>query len=155
MNDVTGIERKTIEQHAFDCGITRKILDPGPWMSEPDRMEFNHSGFDCLLSRNPHIFTWCGYVAVPDGHPCFGKDYNNMDIDIHGGLTYAGLCGGQKGAVWWFGFDCAHWGDIMPSMVSMSCVARKDLEKRKSEYRDINYAMAQTKALARQLANFR
>jgi len=28
-----------------------------------------------------------GYVAVPKEHPLYGKDYNNIDIDIHGGLT--------------------------------------------------------------------
>jgi hypothetical protein len=42
----------------------------------------------------------CGYVTVPDEHPCAGKDYNELDVDVHGGLTF-GL--GQK-----FGFDCAH-----------------------------------------------
>jgi hypothetical protein len=45
----------------------------------------------------------CGYVTVPDDHPCAGKGYDEIDVAVHGGLTYAA---GTK-----FGFDCAHWDD--------------------------------------------
>jgi hypothetical protein len=45
----------------------------------------------------------CGYVTVPEDHPCFGKDYNDIDIEVHGGLTFA-----HDGE---FGFDCAHFYD--------------------------------------------
>lgn len=33
-----------------------------------------------------------GYVAIPEGHPAYGLDYDNdifNSISIHGGLTYA------------------------------------------------------------------
>ncbi len=30
----------------------------------------------------------CGYIAVPPDHPWYGKDYNDVDCDVHGGLTY-------------------------------------------------------------------
>ena len=45
----------------------------------------------------------CGYVTLPDGHPCSGKDYNDLAIRVHGYLTYG------DGAT--FGFDCGHYGD--------------------------------------------
>lgn len=45
----------------------------------------------------------CGYVTVPEGHTCADKDYDELRVDVHGGLTYGH---GRK-----FGFDCAHWGD--------------------------------------------
>ena len=53
----------------------------------------------------------CGYVTVPEGHPCAGKDYDELDVDVHGGLTYAD---GHQ-----FGFDCAHLYDAKdPALMS-------------------------------------
>jgi hypothetical protein len=46
-----------------------------------------------------------GYVIVPESHPWFGKDYDEIEVEIHGGLTY----GCHEGRV---GFDTAHaWDD--------------------------------------------
>ena len=42
----------------------------------------------------------CGYVQLPDNHPCSGKDCDDLEINVHGGVTYS------EGNV--FGFDCAH-----------------------------------------------
>lgn len=56
----------------------------------------------------------CGYVGVPTGHPAHGKGYDDLDVDVHGGLTYSA---GVKNKypfnedLWWLGFDCAHLGD--------------------------------------------
>jgi hypothetical protein len=44
----------------------------GPWCDEPDRVEFDAHGLPCLMQRIP-MGTWCGYVAVPPGHPLHGK----------------------------------------------------------------------------------
>jgi hypothetical protein len=56
-----------------------------------------------------------GYVAVPKEHPLYGKDYNNIDIDAHGGLTYASDYSDwmpkEVEGMWIIGFDCAHYGD--------------------------------------------
>jgi len=27
-----------------------------------------------------------GYVALPKNHPCFGKDYDSIAVNIHGGI---------------------------------------------------------------------
>lgn len=55
----------------------------------------------------------CGYVGLPKGHKYEGEDYDNIDVSVHGGLTYAG--DGEKYPVEdersWIGFDCAHCGD--------------------------------------------
>lgn len=62
----------------------------------------------------------CGYVKVPKGHPCYGKDYDLVDVDCHGGVTYARMHGNgkQQGQLdkyfskgFWIGFDYAHAGD--------------------------------------------
>jgi len=57
-----------------------------------------------------------GYVGVPRGTTLDGVDYSNFalrDITVHGGLSFSG--GDGKYPVeddkWWFGFDCAHYGD--------------------------------------------
>jgi hypothetical protein len=54
-----------------------------------------------------------GYVAIPPTHPLYEIHYDNVDIDIHGGLTYS-----QHGSGiyvpkdWWvFGFDTSHYND--------------------------------------------
>lgn len=31
----------------------------------------------------------CGYLAVPEGHPWYGKHYGDIGADVHGGLTYS------------------------------------------------------------------
>ena len=30
-----------------------------------------------------------GYVAIPKEHPLYGISYDDVDIDVHGGLTFA------------------------------------------------------------------
>jgi hypothetical protein len=54
----------------------------------------------------------CGYIGIPKGHSVYGKDYDEIDIDVHGGLTYAGDDNYPvESDLWWIGFDCAHSGD--------------------------------------------
>lgn len=49
----------------------------------------------------------CGYVAVEEGHPWHGKEYDDINADVHGGLTFAGTMPGDER--YWFGFDCGHY----------------------------------------------
>lgn len=66
-------------------------------------------GFPCavLFVGDSHR---CGYVGLPKKHKWYEKDYEKIDIDVHGGLTF-----GRKDFIiegfWWIGFDCAHLGD--------------------------------------------
>jgi len=56
----------------------------------------------------------CGYVGVPKDHPLFGKNYNDVGADVHGGLTYSSEEIGKypvESDLHWFGYDCAHLGD--------------------------------------------
>jgi len=48
-----------------------------------------------------------GYVHIPKTHPLYGKGYDEIDVDVHGGLTYAE----KEGESWVVGFDTAHYGD--------------------------------------------
>jgi hypothetical protein len=78
--------------------------------------EWKHLGLSCAVVQNRQAQTRCGYVRVPPGHPAYGKDYNDLDVDVHGGLTFAALepcTEHEDGQGYWLGFDCAHSGDDM------------------------------------------
>ncbi len=106
----------------------------GEWDNEPDKAHWidDKTNLDCLIVRGGSG-ALCGYVGVPETHPSFNKEYNEIETDIHryihGGLTFSdkchpgkyndhGVCHPKEGAandvVWWLGFDCAHGGDVMP-----------------------------------------
>lgn len=126
----------------------------GPWDDEPDRVDFEHAGRRCLMLRNLRLGHWCGYVAVPPGHPYYGKDYDGLDVEVHGGLTYADACAGdichkakpgEPDDLWWLGFDCGHFLDLVPF--------RHDSDLPEKEiYRDVAYVRAECERLAEQLA---
>lgn len=106
----------------------------GPWQMEPDRVLWTDpaTGLVCLLRRsNPDLGNWCGYVGVGAAHPAHGKSYDEVEVDVHGGLTYSAACDGdeQRGvchvpspgepdSLWWLGFDCGHFSDLMPAMAA-------------------------------------
>lgn len=73
-----------------------------------------HAGFMWEIVRNICGHR-CGYVRVEPGHPWFGKDYDSIDADVHGGLTFSEsgkVCATHdEAAEWWIGFDFAHAGD--------------------------------------------
>ena len=74
------------------------------------------SGLPAMIVLMPRGFH-CGYVGVDTDHPVFGKDYDDElldNIEVHGGLTYAGdVPQTSKSRFWAFGYDCAHVGDAI------------------------------------------
>lgn len=137
----------------------------GPWSNEPDRLEFESHGLPCLMQRN-RLGAWCGYVAVPPGHPMHGT--RGEGLEAHGGINYAEPCSGEichvpkpgePDDVWWFGFDCAHCFDRIPWMEAQM---KKDKEAGVfgmpdsflgDEYRDVDYVKNQCIELAAQLCS--
>lgn len=91
-----------------------------PWLDEPNQEEFVSSTYHCAIVRHPTMGHLCGYVAVQPGHPFWGKDYDSVDVEVHGGLTWAAntVIGIMHPApdLWWFGFDCAHLFDLVPQL---------------------------------------
>lgn len=150
--------------------VDRTGWPAGPWDSEPDRIEWmTKAGLPALMVRVDHG-AWCGYVAVPPGHPDHGKHYRDVEdtIDVHGGLTYADKCSGkvchvpapgEPDDVWWFGFDCVHSGDLAPGMggrmlspLSVFGFGGSATDGYGSTYRDVAYVRREVEGLARQLA---
>lgn len=76
------------------------------------------------LQRGVFDFGWGnGYVLIPKGHPMHGKNYSEIDVNVHGGLTFSelvdnemandwGLDKGDEGS-WCVGFDTCHYGDSL------------------------------------------
>ena len=144
--------------------IDKSDWGDGPWQSEPDRAEWRdpQTRLPCLAIRNEFGGNWCGYVAVPPEHPAHGIDYDNVDVDVHGGLTYANHCSGQichvpepgePDDVWWLGFDCAHSQDIRPG--GLAWEAKHGLPGLSfggyERYRDLHYVKRECARLAAQL----
>jgi len=130
----------------------------GPWDAEPDREEFRHAGFPCLMRRG-YSGAWCGYVGVPRGHAAHGKAYDAVEVEVHGGLTYASPCqgeichvpaAGESDDVWWFGFDCAHAFDVAPRMLELY-PSGEDYGQADT-YKTLEWVKAETRELAEQLA---
>lgn len=144
--------------------IDKSTWGNGPWQHEPDRKQWQHAGFDCLIIRVDSHGALCGYVGVPAGHPWYGKDYDVVDADVHGGLTYSAKCHGrvchtsqpgESDDIFWFGFDCVHAGDYSPagnsSLSSFLGVILDDVSGDcRNDYKDINYVTSEVEKLAEQ-----
>jgi len=142
----------------------RSGWSPGPWDSEPDRVEWNFKGTPCLATRS-RFGTWCGYAGVPKGHPMYGTPFQIVRdvIEVHGGLTYSDVCSGHichmpapgdTDDIWWFGFDCGHAFDMSPGMEAY--LHRLDQQyKPMGIYRDLDYVRAEVHSLVEQLNELR
>jgi len=153
---------KTIEYTTID----KSKWGDGPWQNEPDKKQWldTDTGLPCLIVRNYHGFL-CGYVGVTEGHPAFKKHYEDIDVEVHGGLTFSDFCQesadichivepGENDRVWWIGFDCDHCFDFSPRRSAMYGIRYHDHDKF-AQYRDINYVSSEVKSLAKQLAELK
>lgn len=118
--------------------------------------EWNYKGFKCrvILNSSSTMQWYCGYVGLSRGHRFWGKGEEDIDVDVHGGLTFSSQgSNDDKGAerwqrirwpdetIWWLGFDCAHGGDFT------------GLESESYEHRwTLEEVVKETNKLVRQLA---
>lgn len=115
------------------------------------------------------------YRYTRNSRACFCNTYNSPEarLDVHGGVTYSGYCHGVicheprpgERRVKWFGFDCAHSGDLVPSMdwMNKNDPAMKEIHDRYAllgvedidTYKNLAYVMAEAGRLAQQLKEYR
>lgn len=123
-----------------------------PWENEPDHLEFEYRGFPSIIHRNS---TLCGYVGLKPGHQYHGKSYDDVAVEVHGGLTYADKChgpichkakDGEPDDIWWLGFDCGHGGDYIPRLADSGFLSHD-----RAQYRTIEYVTKEIKQLVDQL----
>lgn len=128
-----------------------------PWDSEPNKMTWTDpaTGLPCHMVRNL-LGAWCGYVGVYEDHPATRIEDAEMgvnDLDVHGGITFHSCCDpnqyprpkDDKRRIVWFGFDCAHYVDLIP----------KYPDAGGGVYRDAAFVRAECARLARQLQAYK
>lgn len=92
----------------------------------------------------------------------FEEDRNTMPLsllfEVHGGITWTGkgLPWDDGGAGWGFGFDCAHYGDWIPSpeMASVRRELGHPIKNEHETYRNAQYVEAECRNLAEQVAAY-
>lgn len=79
------------------------------WPVSPAK-EWTAHGLQCALIPTPSMpmakGPYNGYVRVPSGHPDAGRGYDDVDVDVWGGLTFAAEDDEDGGT--WFGWDDCH-----------------------------------------------
>ena len=145
--------------------VNRAGWPSGPWDNEPDKRQWPDAvtGMPCLIVRNECTGNLCGYVGVPPFHPLYGQQYDDANVIVHGGLSFAAPCRpgsekhgvchipgpGELDDVWWLGFDCAHYMDISPAMLMLG---RECFNQ--GTYKDFAFVQAECEQLALQLSEF-
>ena len=82
-----------------------------------------------------------GYVIIPEGHPLHGRHYDDIDVDVHGGLTWSESAKGldwpeikeEDKSGWVVGFDTAHYKDSLSSWPRLRVEAETENLKKQLE----------------------
>lgn len=106
---------------------------------EGDYKEIFIKGIKCTIKRHPSLGTLCGYVYLTKHFNEWGKYYDELDIIVHGGLTYSQ----QEDEYWVIGFDCAHSEDLVPNL--------DDKTINNDTYRDMEYVENEIREIINQL----
>jgi hypothetical protein len=127
--------------------------------------EWEAFGLKCVVTQNREAQARCGYVRIPQGTPDWGLDYNDIDVDVHGGLTFGDMepCIEPDGRGHWVGFDCNHYCDAMydpsidASQISDPAIRIPMLIHRQTFHSEAHFwsydeVVAETERLASQLA---
>lgn len=168
---------KTIEY--TNPTVSREGWPSGEWDSEPDKIQWRDetTGLPCLIVRN-RLGGLCGYVGVSRGHRFYEVDYDSVSIGgdsdsydeahyppVHGGLTFSNRCAdgpedttichvvepGEDDDVWWLGFDCGHFMDLMPGMLMTDIRLGANAYLPDTTYKNVSYVRANVEELARWL----
>lgn len=98
--------------------------------------------FNCHINRNTRAGHLCGYVSLTSDNDFFGKDYDDIPVSCHGGLTYASDQGGN----WVIGFDCAHYDDLQPFYTD------QDIYGDNRVYKDMEFVTEECESICEQIS---
>jgi hypothetical protein len=99
----------------------------------------------CSIHRNS-IKVLCGYIKLSKDNSLYEVSYNDINISVHGGLTYDGY---DENENWVIGFDCGHYGDLTPYLLSVGVDFTQE-----GIYRDTEYVKSQCESMAEQASVF-
>jgi len=109
-------------------------------------------GLDCVVLIHPFGHR-CGYVGIPKTHKLYKSNYESAPLNVHGGVTFGGGGKGSeypiKSELWWFGFDCNHWGMDKPD--PKFTPPEYSSQKRTGKVRTLAYCIKECNNMAKQL----
>lgn len=76
---------------------------------------FLYKSFKGLIFLNPLSGCLNGYVVIPLGHRLYRKYYDDINLEVHGGLTFSGDNFIQENGEYMIGFDTGHHKDLIPN----------------------------------------
>lgn len=153
-----------IKTNFYTTEEKKEWFGDGEWINEPDLVEFKYKEYDCTILRTCMVESngskfggyLCGYVKIPENNKFYNKNYSSMNIDVHGGLTFAEF----KGDGYWIGIDCAHSFDLVPSSEKFKQSNEDMIELRKqfpdsriweNTYKNISFVEAELKSIVDQI----
>lgn len=107
---------------------------------------FTYKTYTCEIVRSARCL--CGYVHLPKGHPLLEAYHTEIDIEVHGGLTYS-----DEGKI---GFDCGHFDDYL--FIWMPIGENKDCNfvpcgAPSGEYKNYEYVVKELENLVDKIIN--
>jgi hypothetical protein len=133
------------------------LISDRPWEHEPDSEEWvdADTGYKCTVWRHGTLGHLNGYVAIPKGHFWYGHGYGDMDVEVHGGLTYSDE--DKETGEWVFGFDCSHAGDFSPRLVAtlIEYTSTDISHHMRDTYRTFEWVKEEVVKLAKQLGEMK
>lgn len=122
--------------------------------------KWDFKGLQCIVTRadigDPDRWSMhrCGYVRIPAGHPWHGRDYNDIPVEVHCGLTFSRIepCAHEDGIGYWVGFDCHHLGDSgFPRNHEFPAGTSSYLMENDGHYWELDEVQFETESLATQI----
>jgi hypothetical protein len=154
--ELTDLERKTmIEEMLQQLGyeLDPELIDIVNKEGDFEEWTDPYSNYLCRISRMIEFQHWNGYVRIPKNHPCYGKHYDDIEVEVHGGLSFAdhyfpSYSPPIKDENYYFvGYDTGHAWDRSPRiMIHFSHPRFPD-----EVYRTKEYVIEETTKLAKQL----
>lgn len=138
-------------------GEKEVLIPEGNWIAVEGGGTYKEHEYIIVLNTNGHR---CGYVAIPPEHKYsetpmemrsfLGSrerphwDYNSLEIDCHGGLTFMSTDHGLKDLLtvpcndMWIGFDCGHCYDRTDTESFKKYYGEEEYEKKQSFFNAMN-----------------
>ncbi len=133
-------------------GDKEVLLPEGNWIAVEGGGSYKEHEYLIVLNINGHR---CGYVAIPPEHKYSQipetqeawkhYDYDSLEIDCHGGLTFMSPTHGLKKLLetpcndMWIGFDCGHYRDKCDVEAVRKYYGEEAYESKKSFFQAMNH----------------
>ena len=119
-----------MKEMVYSNEYKREVLDTG----------YFHGFFYYILNLGTHP---TAYIRIPEKHSCYEKEYDEIDIDVHGGLTFSDYElyteNNTELEGWFIGWDYMHYGDNIGTLDNGYKWTTEEIAK---EVRDVCFQLA-------------